>query len=166
MKKSSKIITSVAALAILGGAVASSFVVASSGKVAEVKADTPEIAFTLGNTHNGSCFYAKPESGSEDFLYTDLTWNTRYFPTTASCIQIDGVDAANRLYPDTVSGQQSLVVYKKSENFFDFSSLASQITTGTAVTIRGEWAADYDITNFIYVFGIGQVDKDVSSVPD
>lgn len=157
MKKSSKIITSVAALAILGGAVASSFMVASSGKVAEVKADTPEIAFTLGNTHNGSCFYAIPESGSEDFLYVvDDDWSIRYYPTTASCIQIDGVDAANRLYPDTVSGQQSLVVYKRSENFFDFSSLASQITTGTAVTIQGEWAADYDSTN--YRFTISKFD--------
>ncbi|MBQ7995286.1 MAG: hypothetical protein IJ247_03635 [Bacilli bacterium] len=161
MKKSSKIITSVAALAILGGAVASSLMVASSGKVAEVKADTPEISFTLGNTHNGSCFYAKPESGSEDSLYVvegggDESWSIRYYPTTASCIQIDGVDAANCLYPSTVAGNQSLVVFSREENFFDFGSLASQITTGTSVTIQGEWSADYNDTN--YRFTIARFD--------
>ena len=115
----------------------------------ESKATTTELSLSLGRTNNKSGFYV---IGTTDDLPYNGDWNTRYYPTTADCIKVDGVSVANKLYPGSVGSNQSLCKYDAGKFFFDIGSSAIQnvLNTDSTLTLGGTWGATIGETEYLF----------------
>ena len=113
----------------------------------EAKADT-ELSLTLGNSNGAGGLYATAPANDIYFVAGD--WNTRYYPTTASGIKINGVDVADHLYPTNGVGNQSLVKYNTESYYFDIGSLSANVHKDDVVTFSGTWAGHYNDTDISF----------------
>lgn len=114
------------------------------------------LALTLGNTHNGTAFYATAEIN--DLASDPANWTARYYPTSADCIKVNGVNKATRFYPGDISNNEALVKISDTSYFMDLGVVASTgagIQTGDVVTLSGTWANrcndvdyEFEITTF------------------
>lgn len=136
-----------------------SFLVAGSGVaiahsmhapiINEAKATTSELTLSVGATNNKSGLYVNaPEN---DLPYSG-DWNTRYYPTAAACIKVDGVNVANKLYPSSAGSNQSLAKFDTTRYFFDIGSSAIQnvLNNNSKITFGGTWATTVDAVEYSF----------------
>ena len=139
MKKIGKIIPIlVCSFLVAGGGLAAlQGLKAMEQPMKQAKADTTNLILNLGRTNNSTGIYMNAD---ENELPFNDDWNTRYFPTQASCIKVNGVDSANRLYPGNTSTGMSLIKYDAKKYYFDIGKLPPQV--GDVLTFGGVWGSD------------------------
>ena len=92
MKKIGKIIPIlVCSFLVAGGGLAAlQGLKAMEQPMKQAKADTTNLILNLGRTNTSTGIYMNAD---ENDLPFSNDWNTRYFPTQASCIKVNGVDS-------------------------------------------------------------------------
>ena len=115
----------------------------------EVKATTTELFLSVGRTNNKGGIYV---NGDENDLPYSGSWTCRYYPTEASCIKVDGVSVATKLYPGSQGDNQSLTKFDTDRYYFDFSSSAVQnpLATNSKITFGGVWGSTIEEVEYLF----------------